>query len=54
MASVREFFAALANNHIDTSWINARIDLLLCSAAFSVEGETITNEISAITKVRLN
>lgn len=51
MHSVREFFAALAHNHIDTSWVNARIDLLLCSAASSVEAGIITNEISDITKV---
>lgn len=53
MTSIREFFTALTNNHIDRSWVNARLDLLMCSAAMSLDGEMITTEISQITKVCL-
>ena len=52
MTSVRDFFQTLANNHLDSEWVNARIDLLMCTAALSMDGEIISQEISQITKVR--
>lgn len=51
MTSIREFFTALTNNHIDRSWVNARLDLLLCSAASLLDGEIISQEVSQIIKV---
>ena len=53
MTSIREFFTALSNNHIDRSWVNARLDLLMCSASMSLDGDIISQEISQIIKVSL-
>lgn len=51
MSSVREFFLTLVNNHIDRTWVNARMDILMCSAAMTQDGRFIAEEIAQLIEV---
>ena len=48
---MRSFFSTLIDNHLDRSWINARVDLLACNAAQSVDGGLIARELETIVEV---
>ncbi|XP_078620370.1 uncharacterized protein LOC144887197 [Branchiostoma floridae x Branchiostoma japonicum] len=47
-SSIRDFYSTLVENHLDRSFVNARLDFLACSAVQSVESGTILQEMESL------
>ncbi|XP_066264089.1 uncharacterized protein [Branchiostoma lanceolatum] len=47
-SSIRDFYSTLVENHLDRSFVNARLDFLACSAVQSVESGTILQEMETL------